>query len=108
MHRGSGTPGGARSTTCPPGRGPVAQDSCYTDFVRNVTISLDDETARWARIEAARRETSVSRLVAGLLREQMRCNGRYARARRSYLGRPPAALQTEPAAYPDRDALHRR
>ena len=86
----------------------MTQIPCYTAFVRNVTLSLDDETARWARIEAARRETSVSRLVAGLLREQMRCTGRYARARRSYLGRTPAALQTEPAAYPARDALHRR
>ena len=86
----------------------MTQIPCYTAFVRNVTISLDDETARWARIEAARKETSVSRLVAGLLHEKMRGTGRYARARRSYLGRPPAALQTEPTAYPDRDALHRR
>ena len=33
----------------------------------NVTISLDEQTARWARLEAARRETSVSHLVGELL-----------------------------------------
>jgi hypothetical protein len=31
--------------------------------VKNITVSLDDETYRKARIEAARRDTSVSALV---------------------------------------------
>ena len=33
--------------------------------MRNVTITLDEETARWARVEAAMRGTSVSRLCWG-------------------------------------------
>lgn len=37
--------------------------------MRNVTITLDEEVARWVRIEAAKRETSVSRLVGEMLRE---------------------------------------
>lgn len=39
--------------------------------VRNVTVTLDEETARWARLEAARQDTSVSRLLGRLLRESM-------------------------------------
>jgi len=54
--------------------------SCYTDFVtiakskaqlRNVTVTLEEDVAKWARIEAARRDTSVSRLLGELLKEQM-------------------------------------
>ena len=45
--------------------------------MRNVTITLDDETAAWARIEAARRDTSVSRLVGEMLREKMARDNAY-------------------------------
>lgn len=49
---------------------------CYTVFVspnrlRNVTVTLEEEVAQWARIEAARRDTSVSRLLGELLKERM-------------------------------------
>ena len=40
--------------------------------MKNVTITLDEETARWARVEAAHRDMSVSRLIAELLQEHMR------------------------------------
>ncbi len=39
--------------------------------MKNVTILLDEETVRWARIHAAEHNTSVSRLVGELLREKM-------------------------------------
>ena len=39
--------------------------------MKNVTITLDEEVARWARIRAAERDTSLSRLVGKLLREKM-------------------------------------
>lgn len=39
---------------------------------KNVTITLDAETLRWARKQAAASETSVSRWVGELLAEQMR------------------------------------
>jgi hypothetical protein len=39
--------------------------------LKNVTITLDEDVARWARIWAAERDTSVSRLVGELLREKM-------------------------------------
>lgn len=82
--------------------------SWYTDFVRNVTITLDDETARWARIEAAKRDTSVSRLVGELLRRHMLVANDYERARRSYGERTGTRLNREGGAYPGRDELHAR
>jgi hypothetical protein len=76
--------------------------------VRNVTITLDEETARWARIEAAKRDTSVSRLVGELLRRCMVDSANYERARQSYVGRPAVALTSEGGRYPSRDAVHER
>jgi plasmid stability protein len=43
----------------------------YFSVMKNVTITLDEEVARWARIRAAEKETSVSRLVVEVLRERM-------------------------------------
>jgi len=42
-----------------------------TNRLRNVTVTLEEDVARWARIEAARRDTSVSRLLGELLKEHM-------------------------------------
>ena len=76
--------------------------------MRNVTITLDDETARWTRIEAARRDTSVSRLVGGLLREHRVRDDLYEQARRSYLAQEPADISSRSTAYPSRAELHGR
>ena len=42
-----------------------------TRRLRNVTVTLEEDVAQWARIEAARRDTSVSRLLGELLKERM-------------------------------------
>ena len=39
--------------------------------LRNVTVTLEQDVAQWARIEAARRDTSVSRLLGELMKERM-------------------------------------
>ena len=39
--------------------------------LRNVTVTLEEEVAQWARIEAAKRDTSVSRLLGEVLKERM-------------------------------------
>lgn len=36
--------------------------------LRNVKVVLDEEVARWARMEASRQDTSVSGLVGAILR----------------------------------------
>lgn len=75
--------------------------------MRNVTLTLDEETARWARLEAARREVSVSRLVREMLQSHMRSQDAYSEALRSYQSRPARSLQPE-GGYPSRHELHDR
>lgn len=56
---------------------------CYTDFVlKNITITVSDEAARWARKKAAEENTSVSRLVGRMLENQMRRSDEYWKAYR--------------------------
>jgi hypothetical protein len=75
---------------------------------RNVTVSLDEETARWARVEAARRDMSVSSLLAALLREKMRADEDYDAAMSAYLGRPATTLRKRRVRYPSRAEVHDR
>ncbi len=83
------------------------QRQCYTEAVRNLTLTLDEETARWARLEAARQEVSVSRLVRELLRSHMRSEDAYGEAMRSYSSRLARPLQAQ-RGYPARHELHDR
>jgi hypothetical protein len=76
--------------------------------LKNVTITLDEDVARWARIRAAERETSVSRLVGELLREKMLEEQSYDAAMREYLARPARKLRKTAVAYPRRADLHGR
>jgi hypothetical protein len=73
---------------------------------RNVTVSLDEEVALWARLEAARRDTSVSRLLGEILKERMGEEKRYRKAMRSALARAPF-LRTD-GRYLSRDEIHGR
>ena len=57
--------------------------------LRNITITLEESIARWARIEAARRDTSISRLLAGILKERMLEEDAYQGAMRRALARKP-------------------
>jgi hypothetical protein len=57
--------------------------------LRNITITLEESIARWARIEAARKDTSVSRLLAGILKERMLEADAYQAAMRRALARKP-------------------
>lgn len=44
------------------------QDPCYTDPVANLTLAIDDETLRFARIRALEQGTSVNAIVREYLR----------------------------------------
>ena len=76
--------------------------------LRNVTITLDEEVARWARVEAARRDTSVSQMVAQLLREQMLGADEYEAARQRYLAQEARVHRAPGTRFPDRAELHER
>jgi hypothetical protein len=74
--------------------------------LQNMTITVEDEVARWARIRAAEENTSVSRLVGDLLRQQMRQRQRFERARRQFGALRSGVISSGP--YPGREALHER
>jgi hypothetical protein len=74
--------------------------------LRNVTITLEENVARWARMEAARRDTSVSQLLAGILKERMNEKDSYEAAMRRALARKPF-LKTD-GRYLSREEVHDR
>lgn len=75
--------------------------------MKNVTVTLDEETARWARVEAAHRDISVSSLLRDLIEQSMAGQTSFAAARERYLGRAPVQLK-KTGGYPTRDELHDR
>lgn len=76
--------------------------------MKNVTITLEEEVARWARVWAAEHDTSVSKLLGETLKEKMQKEGRYRRARAQYLARPAGKLKASAENYPKRDELYNR
>lgn len=74
--------------------------------LRNITITLEESVARWARIEAATQETSVSRFLANLLKERMKQSGEYEAAKQRALGRKPF-LKSD-GRYLTREEVHDR
>jgi hypothetical protein len=76
--------------------------------MKNVTITLDEKVARWARIRAAEDDKSLSRLVGELLLEKMRTESEYQTAMENYLTRPPRVLKKKADKYPSREEIHDR
>lgn len=76
--------------------------------MKNVTITLDEQVARWVRIEAAKRETSVSRLVGEMLHDHMRSAETYEAARRQFFAVEPRPLRRRGGRLPRREELHDR
>lgn len=72
--------------------------------MKNVTITVEDAALEWARIEAAKRNSSVSRLVGELLAEKMRQEDAYEQAMREALkfeswGKPDGPYLTRDEMY---------
>jgi hypothetical protein len=80
----------------------------YFFVMKNVTITLDEEVARWARIMAAEQNTSVSRLVGELLRKKMIAEQNYQIAMKQYLYRAPKLLKAPGEKSPAREELYDR
>jgi hypothetical protein len=74
--------------------------------LRNITITLEEGLARWARVEAARSDTSVSRFLAEILKERMMQKSDYEAAKRRALARKPF-LKTD-GRYLSREQVHDR
>ena len=76
--------------------------------MKNVTITLDEETAAWARVYAARKSVSLSRFVGELLRDRMRESREYDAAMKRYFALKPFPLTGPPQRYPKREELYDR
>ncbi len=74
--------------------------------LRNITITLEEDLARWARIEAAREDTSVSQFLAELLRQRMREQDSYEQSMRRALARKP--FPATDGRYPKREEIYDR
>jgi hypothetical protein len=75
--------------------------------LKNMTITVEEDVAKWARLEAARQDTSVSRLVGRIIKEKMVGGGEYDRAMKSYLSRPPVRVR-KGTKLPRREELYDR
>jgi len=76
--------------------------------MRNITITLDEKIAAWARHRAAERDLSLSRFIGELLETTMRESREYRTAMQSFLSRQPIVLKERDAHYPRREELHDR
>lgn len=77
---------------------------------QNITLSLPEEDLREARVLAARRGTSVSALLARMLRDLVEQENGYARSRERSLGRLRDGIDLGTRGHIDwdRDDLHER
>lgn len=80
----------------------------YSSVMKNVTITLEDDIAHWARVRAAELNTSVSRLLGEMLRDLKQREDRYQAAMKQYLSQKPEALKRSDKKYPSREELHDR
>lgn len=76
--------------------------------MKNLTITLDEKTAHWARIRAAQQNISVSKMLGQVLQELRDLEDQRGVAADRFFSRPTTALQSTDKPYPDRDSLYDR
>ena len=76
--------------------------------MKNITITLPEESARWVRVRAAQEDRSVSRWLAELIEETRRRDDEYDVAMRSFLARKPQKLNWIDGRRPTRDEIYDR
>ena len=76
--------------------------------MKNVTITLPEDLARWVRVRAAEKDRSVSRWVAELLEGQRRQEDEYDVAMKRFLAVKPRRMEWIDGRKPTREELHDR
>lgn len=77
--------------------------------MKNVTVTLDHETAARARVQAAERNMSLSRDIGEVLRKELRHADEYEAAYRGWReDRKPWPFKGPAQPYPKREELHDR
>jgi hypothetical protein len=73
--------------------------------MKKITITLDEQAAAWVRVQAGKRNMSLSRYVGEMLREKMRHSREYWQAYKAFLEEKPLTLE---GPHLTRDELHDR
>ncbi|HEY5367100.1 MAG TPA: CopG family transcriptional regulator [Casimicrobiaceae bacterium] len=76
--------------------------------MKNLTITLEEATLRWARVSAAEQGISVSRLVGEMLADKMERNRAYEKAMRQFLSLRPVKPRNPGAPLLTREEAHDR
>ena len=76
--------------------------------MKNITITLPEDLARWVRVRAAENERSVSKWIAELLEGTRRREDDYDMAMRQFLSVEPRKMEWVDGRKPTREELHDR
>lgn len=76
--------------------------------MKNVTITLEEDVLRWAKVWAAGNDTSVSRMLGEELRRKMLSEQQYERARKRFQAAQIKPLKPVGTPYPRRESLYER
>jgi hypothetical protein len=76
--------------------------------MKNVTVSLKENVAHWARVKAAEQDKSLSKFLGELLEERMSHESDYEAARRRFMRGKPFAFRDPGEKIPTRDEIHDR
>lgn len=76
--------------------------------MKNVTVTLDEDTAARARVKAAERKMSLSRYIGEVLRKELRHDDEYEAAYRAWRKSKPFPLKGPPQPYPKREEIYDR
>ncbi len=74
--------------------------------MKNVTITLDEATAQWARVHAAEQGISLSRMVGEMLAAKMRHDREYDKAMRQWFSFRPVKLKEPGERFPTREEIY--
>lgn len=77
-------------------------------MLKNVTVTLDEDTARWVRVEAAKQDMSVSQYLREMLSDHRSRSAGYDASHRLFMAREPRPLRTVGHPLPTRDEVHAR
>ena len=74
--------------------------------MKNVTITLEENVAKWAKVWAAKHDSSLSRMLGNELKAKMKLDIDYDRAKESFLSKKPQRLSSPGDKYPSRESLY--
>lgn len=74
--------------------------------MKNITLTLDEKTAAWVRVHAAKQGKSVSRLLGELLRQHMSDSREYHEAMRRFQAIKPFDADWVGGQRPTREELY--